>query len=68
MTERFSKEQLAKWKERDDSRYTGICSGCGDERTDLFTVDDPVLCGDCGLRRMVLDMDGILLTVEEREK
>lgn len=46
-------------EERMATRYTGICPGCGKQRTDLFLIDSPVLCGDCGLAQMVKNMGGV---------
>jgi len=58
MSEADWEEWGKKSRERYSTKYTGICPGCGDER-DLFRADDPVLCGDCGLRKMVLDNGGL---------
>jgi len=55
-TDRYFEEVAERMRERDKTRYTGICTGCGDERTDLFLSNDPILCGDCGLKAMMLGM------------
>jgi len=47
--------------------YTGICPGCGDKRSDLCSLDDPALCGDCGLMKVVLGMAGVLIEKEPED-
>ncbi len=55
-------------RKRHATRYTGICPGCNKERTDLFRADDPILCGDCGLRKMVIDHGGLGLIKNKEGK
>jgi len=54
----WGKRIRAEHEEREATRYTGPCPGCGEQRTDLFLIDNPVLCGDCGLEQMVKDLGG----------
>jgi len=55
----YWQEVAKRMKEREATRYIGTCPGCGEQRPDLFLIDDPILCGDCGLAQMVKDMGGV---------
>lgn len=65
---KYFEEVAERMREREKTRYTGICQGCGDERGDLFLSDDPVLCGDCGLRAMMLGMGAVLIEKKPGEE
>jgi hypothetical protein len=57
----WGKRIRAESEARQAAKYTGICPGCGQERYDLCSLDDPPLCGDCGLRQMVLNHGGVVI-------
>ena len=62
---KWAQEERARYLRRKEATYTGICPGCGDQRPDLCSLDNPVLCGDCGLEAMMTGMGAVVLKKEK---